>query len=119
MFAAMSPKSLQRVLDLVDFAESAEATPGSIWQNPEFRSRFADTTDAEFRVASAMLRDRLAKREHIDGLKVKMAECAGNVIKLQAKMLETTRSVIEATTEWLASDPPALRGKRKQGKNHD
>ena len=115
MFAAMSPKSLKRILDLVDFAESAEATPGSIWQNQEFRSRFADTTDNEFRVASALLRDRLAKREHIDGLKVKMAECVGNVVKLQADMMQTARAVIEATTEWLASDPPALRGK-EQGK---
>lgn len=115
MFATMSPKSLQRVLDLVEFAESADATPGSLWENPAFRRRFADTTDTEFRVASAMLRDRLAKREHIDGLKAQMAECAINVVRIQADMLGTARRVVEATTEWLASNPPALRGK-KQGK---
>ena len=113
MFAAMSPKSLQRVIDLVAFAESADVAPGSIWENPEFRRRFADTTDTEFRVASAMLRDRLAKREHIDDLKVKMAHCVGNVVDLQTRMLETTRSVIEATAQWLASDPPALRSEQK------
>lgn len=109
----MSSKSLRRVLDLVDFAESADVAPGSIWESPEFRRRFANTTDSEFRVASAMLRDRLAKREHIDRLRAQMAECAGNVINLQAKMLETTRSVIDATTEWLASNPPALRSEQK------
>lgn len=113
MFAALSEKSLRRVLDLVDFAESAQATPASIWEIPEFRSRFADTTDNEFRVASALLRDRLAKREHIDGLKAQMAESVANVVRIQADMLGTARRVIEATTEWLASDPPALRGKQK------
>lgn len=113
MFAAMSSKSLRRVIDLVAFAESADVAPGSIWENPEFRRWFADTSDAEFRVASAMLRDRLAKREHIDDLKVKMAHCVGNVVDLQTRMLETTRSVIEATTEWLSTNPPAL----KQGKS--
>lgn len=118
MFAAMSAQSLRRVLDLVDFAESAEATPGSIWENPTFRERFADTTDNEFRVASALLRDRIAKREHIDGLKVKMAECVANVVRLQGDLLKTTTAVIEETAKWLASDPPALRGE-KQGKKHD
>ena len=68
---------------------------------------------AEWRVAASMLRDRLAKREHIADLKVKMAECAGNVVDLQSRMLGTTRRVIEATTEWLASNPPALRSEQK------
>ena len=113
MFAAMSPKSLQRVLDLVDFAESAAATPGSIWANPTFRRKFADTTDNEFRVASALLRDRMAERERVDGLRAEMAECVGNVVKLQADMMQTARAVIEATTEWLSTNPPAL----KQGKS--
>ena len=113
MFAAMSSKSLRRVIDLVAFAESADVAPGSIWENPEFRRRFADTTDTEWRVAASMLRDRLAKREHIADLKVKMAECAGNVVDLQSRMLGTTRRVIEATTEWLASNPPALRSEQK------
>lgn len=113
MFAAMSPKSLQRVIDLVEFAESAEATPGSIWANPTFRRKFADTTDNEFRVASALLRDRMAERERVDGLRAEMAECVGNVVKLQADMMQTARAVIEATTEWLASDPPALRSEQK------
>lgn len=113
MFAAMSPKSLQRVIDLVEFAESAEATPGSIWANPTFRRKFADTTDNEFRVASALLRDRMAERERVDGLRAEMAECVGNVVKLQADMMQTARAVIEATTEWLSTNPPAL----KQGKS--
>lgn len=115
MFAAMSPQSLQRVLDLVAFAESADVAPGSIWENPEFRRRFADTTDNEFRVASALLRDRMAERERVDGLKAQVAECVTNVVRIQADMLGTARRVVEATTEWLASNPPALRGK-KQGK---
>lgn len=113
MFAAMSPQSLQRVLDLVAFAESADVAPGPIWENPEFRRRFADTSDSEFRVASAMLRDRLAKREHIDGLRTQMAECVSNVVRIQADMLGTARRVVEATTEWLASNPPALRSEQK------
>lgn len=113
MFAAMSPRSIQRVLDLVEFAESAEATPGSIWANPTFRRKFADTTDNEFRVASALLRDRMAERERVDGLRAEMAECVGNVVKLQADMMQTARAVIEATTEWLSTNPPAL----KQGKS--
>lgn len=118
MFAAMSPRSLQRAIDLADWAESQEAAAGSIWESPTFRTQFADSSDAELRLASSILRDRLAKREHIDGLKVKMAECVTNVVRIQADMLGTARRVIEATTEWLASDPPALRGE-KQGKKHD
>ena len=113
MIAAMSSKSLRRVIDLVAFAESADVAPGSIWENPEFRRRFADTSDAEFRAASAMLRDRLAKREHIDDLKVRMTECVTNVVRIQADMLGTARRVVEATTEWLASNPPALRSEQK------
>lgn len=104
---------MERVLDLVDFAASAETTPGPIWESQEFRERFADTTDNEFRVASALLRDRLAERERVDGLRAAMAECVGNVVKLQADMMQTTRAVIEATTEWLSTNPPAL----KQGKS--
>lgn len=117
MFAAMSAQSLRRVLDLVDFAESAEATPGGIWENPTFRERFADTTDNEFRVASALLRDRMAERERVDGLTAQMAECVGNVIRLQGDLLQTTTAVIEETAKWLASDPPALRGKNQGEKS--
>lgn len=113
MFAVLSSKSLERVRDLVDFAESAEATPGSIWENREFRERFADTTDNEFRVASALLRERLAEREHVDGLRVQMAKCVANVVRIQGDLLKTTTSVIEETAKWLASDPPAMRGKQK------
>lgn len=113
MFAALSQRSLQRILDLVDFAESAEATSASVWENREFRERFADTTDNEFRVASALLRDRLAEREHVDGLKAQMAECVANVVRIQGDLLKTTTSVIEETAKWLASDPPALREKQK------
>ena len=113
MFAAMSPRSLQRAIDLADWAESQEAAAGSIWAS---RKRFADSSDAELRLASNILRDRLAKRERVDGLKVQMAECVANVVRLQGDLLKTTTAVIEETAKWLASDPPALRGKRKQGK---
>lgn len=116
MFAAMSSRSLQRAIDLADWAEGQEAAAGSIWASPTFRKRFADSSDAELRLASNILRERMAKRERVDGLKVQMAECVANVVRLQGDLLKTTTSVIEETAKWLASDPPALRGKRKQGK---
>lgn len=113
MFAAMSPKSLQRAVDLADWAESQEATGESIWENPAFRRKFAGTSDAEFRLASSILRDRLATDQRADELRARMAEIAANVEAIRADMLGTALKVIEATTEWIASDPPALRGKTK------
>lgn len=113
MFAAMSSKSLQRAIDLADWAESQEAAASSIWSNSTFRKRFADSSDAELRLASSILRDRMATNQRADELRARMVEIVANVETIRADMLGTALKVIEATTEWLASDPPAL----KQGKS--
>lgn len=114
MFAAMSQRSLQRAIDLADWAESQEAAAGSIWANPTFRERFADSSDAELRLASSILRDRMATNQRADELRARMVEIVANVETIRADMLGTALKVIEATAEWIASNPPAMRGK-KQG----
>lgn len=62
MFCAMSLKSLQRAVDLADWAEE-NARHRPFWNNAEYQRRFADSADIELRAAARIVEGRNRERE--------------------------------------------------------